>query len=108
MEGLEEEDRGRNGYGYGGGYNAGGHGGYNGAGSGRDRDRRKLEVFVGGLNFTTSEVELREFFRRKGVQVVSLRVIKDPSTGTSKGIAFAELPDETDYRAALALDGVRF
>ena len=62
-------------------------------------------IFVGNLNFTTTEQTLRSVFEAHGaVQRVS--VMTDRDTGRSRGFAFVEMADaEEGERAIAALNG---
>ena len=61
----------------------------------------KLDVFVGNLSYTTSEVQLREIFSPVGT-VVGVRIVTDRDTGRPKGYAFVEFLD-----TATALSAIR-
>ena len=50
-------------------------------------------VFVGGLPFKTDEESLRVHFEELGVEVKSVRVIRDPETQKCKGIAYVTVKD---------------
>ena len=62
-------------------------------------------IYVGNLNFQTTEDELRNLFGKHGnVERVSLP--KDNVTGKPRGFAFVEMPDDVEAeRAIRALDG---
>ncbi|MCA1753800.1 MAG: RNA-binding protein [Spirochaeta sp.] len=63
------------------------------------------KIYVGNLNYNTSESDLTELFEAYGT-VVSTAVITDRDTGNSKGFAFVEMGSEDEARAAIsALDG---
>lgn len=51
------------------------------------------KLYVGNLNYNTTEDSLREHFLQFG-EVVSVNVIKDRATGQSKGFGFVEMADE--------------
>ncbi|KAG5888433.1 hypothetical protein JTB14_020208 [Gonioctena quinquepunctata] len=53
-------------------------------GPGRDDDRK---LFVGGMNWETTDKELQEHFEQYG-QIESINVKTDPNTGRSRGFAF--------------------
>jgi RNA recognition motif-containing protein len=70
---------------------------------GRGRVKRKL--YVGNLNFSTTEQELRETFAQHGV-VTSTKLVLDRMTGNSRGFGFVEFSgDEEAQRAVDALNG---
>lgn len=41
-------------------------------------------MFIGGLNWDTTEDNLREYFGKYGT-VTDLKIMKDPATGRSRG-----------------------
>ena len=51
------------------------------------------KIYVGNLNYITDEVFLEKVFLRFG-SIVSVKVIKDSETNTSKGYAFIEFEKE--------------
>ena len=62
------------------------------------------KLFVGGLNFRTSEDVLREIFETVGT-VEDVKIIIDRETGRSKGfgfVSFADAQDAEDAEDALA------
>jgi cold-inducible RNA-binding protein len=62
-------------------------------------------LFVGNLNFQTTESDLRAHFEPFG-QVSRAHIATDRETGRSRGFAFVEMPnDEEAGRAMTALDG---
>ena len=62
-------------------------------------------VFVGNMNFQTSEAELRALFEAFG-QVTRVHIAMDRETGRARGFAFVEMPnDEEATRAMSGLDG---
>ena len=64
-----------------------------------------MNIFVGNLNFTTSEESIQELFVPYG-EVTSASVITDRETGRSRGFAFVQMPNVNEARAAMmALDG---
>lgn len=50
-------------------------------------DIDKCKIFVGGLNYNTSEDELRSKFEKFG-EIRSLRIVTDFDSGRSKGYGF--------------------
>ncbi|CAN5785310.1 RNA-binding protein [soil metagenome] len=67
-----------------------------------------MNIYVGNLNFRTTEATLREHFAAFG-EVTSARVITDRETNRSRGFGFVEMPNDEEARAAIeALDGVEF
>jgi RNA recognition motif-containing protein len=64
-------------------------------------------LYVGNLNYTTSEEQLTELFSTYG-EVKSVRIVTDRLTGKPKGFAFVELPDESVDSAIEQLDSQMF
>jgi cold-inducible RNA-binding protein len=60
-------------------------------------------VFVGNLNFATTESDLRSLFEPFG-EIGRISVINDRETGRPRGFAFVEMPD--DHEAAQAMAGL--
>lgn len=61
-------------------------------------------IFVGNLNFSTSDTAVEELFQQHG-EVHSVRLINDRETGRPRGFGFVEM-DEAGANAAIsALDG---
>jgi len=60
-------------------------------------------VFVGNLNFETTEADLRSLFSPFG-EVERVSVVNDRETGRPRGFAFVEMPD--DHEAAQAVAGL--
>ena len=62
-------------------------------------------IFVGNLDFASSEDELRALFAGYG-SVESVTIVKDRDTGRPRGFAFVEMTEAGEAQAAiLALDG---
>ncbi len=57
-------------------------------------------LFVGGLPFTTTDVELKELFSKIG-EVESATVVMDRATNRSKGFGFVEMKTEEDAQKAI-------
>ncbi len=63
-------------------------------------------IYVGNLNFTTSEDTLRTVFSDKGRTVKSVTIPSDRETGRPRGFAFVEMGSDGDAQAAITeLDG---
>lgn len=60
-----------------------------------------VRLYVGNLPFDTTEETLRELFAQAG-SVVSVALIKDRSTGNSKGFAFLEMNSQKEAQAAIS------
>jgi len=62
-------------------------------------------VFVGNLNFQTTEADLTALFLSFG-QVGRIHIVTDRETGRARGFAFVEMPnDAEEAKAIAALDG---
>ena len=62
-------------------------------------------LFVGNMNFQTTESELSELFKAFG-QVTHVHVAMDRETGRARGFAFVEMPNDAEAAKAIAgLDG---
>jgi RNA recognition motif-containing protein len=58
-------------------------------------------IFVGNLNFNTSEEELRQLFEPYG-QVDRVSIMTDRDTGRSRGFGFVEMTSAEDGEKAIA------
>lgn len=68
-----------------------------------------VRLYVGNLNYKTSEEGLKDLFSQDGREVVDCRIITDRETGRSRGFGFVELGNEEQAQAAIkALDGFEF
>ncbi len=64
------------------------------------------KLYVGNLNFTTTEEGLRTAFAADGRTVKEVAIPSDRATGCPRGFAFVEMGSEGDAKAAMAaLDG---
>lgn len=64
-----------------------------------------MNIFIGNLNFTLSEDELKEVFEEYG-EVSSAKIITDKHSGRSKGFGFVEMADDEQANQAIeALNG---
>ncbi|HEV2298139.1 MAG TPA: RNA-binding protein [Candidatus Acidoferrales bacterium] len=62
-------------------------------------------LFVGNMNFQTTEEELRALFAPFG-QITRIHIAMDRETGRARGFAFVEMPnDEEAGKAMAALNG---
>jgi hypothetical protein len=59
------------------------------------------KLYVGNLNYNTSEDDIRGAFAADGHQVLSVDIIKDRETGRPKGFAFVEMGSEQDAAAVI-------
>ncbi len=60
-----------------------------------------VKLYVGNLPFDTTEEAIREMFAQAGT-VVSVALIKDRSTGNSKGFAFVEMSSQKEAQTAIS------
>ena len=60
----------------------------------------KSKLYVGNLPFNIENDDLEELFSEAGT-VVSANVIKDRSSGRSKGFGFVEMTDEQEANDAI-------
>ncbi|HOX31535.1 MAG TPA: RNA-binding protein [Spirochaetales bacterium] len=66
------------------------------------------KVYVGNMNYATTENGLRDLFTQYG-EVVSVNIIVDRYTGKAKGFGFVEMNTEEEARAAIeALNGFEY
>ncbi|MCA9674036.1 MAG: hypothetical protein KC464_03260, partial [Myxococcales bacterium] len=64
------------------------------------------KLYVGNLNYNTSEAALRDVFSQNGREVASVSVIMDRETGRPRGFAFVEMTTpEFAQQALQELDG---
>jgi hypothetical protein len=64
------------------------------------------KLYVGNLNFQTTEADLRAAFESDGRQVSEVAVISDRATGRPRGFAFVRMATEEHAKSAIAdLDG---
>ena len=62
-----------------------------------DISKDNCKMFIGGLNWETTEEGLRNYFNKYG-HVIDLKIMKDPNTGRSRGFGFLtfESPSSVD------------
>jgi cold-inducible RNA-binding protein len=64
------------------------------------------KLFVGNLNFKTTEDTLRDAFSAGGRKVMSVAIPNDRETGRPRGFAFVEMGSEADAQSAIQdMDG---
>jgi RNA recognition motif-containing protein len=62
-------------------------------------------IFVGNLDITATEQQLREMFAAHGA-VETVTIVRDRDTGEPRGIAFVEMEQAIEAKSAIAaLDG---
>jgi len=70
-------------------------------------ENQKNKLYIGNLDYSLTEDELKQAFTDKGIEVREVRIIKDKFSGRSKGFGFAELDDEGKLQDAISsMDGV--
>jgi RNA recognition motif-containing protein len=60
------------------------------------------KLFVGNIPHASSDVELQKWVESQGFQVESAEIIRDRSTGQSRGFGFVVLNDELKVKEAIA------
>jgi RNA recognition motif-containing protein len=66
------------------------------------------KLFVGNIPHASSDVELQQWVEGQGFQVESAQIIRDRSTGQSRGFGFVVLNEEWKLKEAItALNGQR-
>ena len=60
------------------------------------------KMYAGNLSFSTTEESLKSAFAAFGT-VLSVSIIKDKVTGSSKGFGFVEYDDEADAQKAVSV-----
>lgn len=58
-------------------------------------------LFVGNMNFQTTEDQLRSLFQPLG-EITRIRIMTDRDTGRARGFAFVEMPNDEDATKAIA------
>jgi RNA recognition motif-containing protein len=59
-----------------------------------------MNIYVGNLSYEATEENLKEAFEVFG-EVNTVKVIKDNSTGRSKGFGFVEMPAKAEAESAI-------
>ena len=62
----------------------------------------EVKLYVGNLSYTTTDDDLRTLFAQAGT-VASVAVIKDRSTGASKGFGFIEMTTQAEAQKAISM-----
>ena len=60
------------------------------------------KLFVGNIPHASSVEELQAWVESQGFQVESAQIIRDRSTGQSRGFGFVTLGDGIDAKAAIS------
>lgn len=61
-----------------------------------------VKLYVGNLNYATTEEDLRALFAQAGT-VTSVALIKDRDNGRSKGFAFVTLATQAEAQKAISM-----
>ena len=59
-----------------------------------------MNIYVGNLSYKVDENDLKNIFEEYGA-VTSVKIIKDKSSGKSKGFAFIEMADNSQAKTAI-------
>ena len=59
-----------------------------------------MKIYVGNLNFNTSESALKDLFATYG-EVEEVRIITDRDTGRSRGFGFVSMPERDNATTAI-------
>jgi RNA recognition motif-containing protein len=62
----------------------------------------EVKLYVGNLDYTTTEDDLRTLFAQAGT-LASVALIKDRDTGRSKGFAFVEMGTQAEAQKAISM-----
>lgn len=61
-----------------------------------------VKLYVGNMSYNTTEEDIRGLFAQAG-NVLSVALIKDRTTGMSKGFAFVEMDSQASAQKAIAM-----
>ena len=78
-----------------------------GVGNVRKGPVSKDEVFIGNLDFDTTEEDLRELFSGYG-EIAQVKIPRDPESGGGRGFGFVKFVSPDDAQASLEQDGSVF
>ncbi|HEY2381613.1 MAG TPA: RNA-binding protein [Terriglobia bacterium] len=66
------------------------------------------KIFVGNIPHASSDAELQQWVETQGFQVESAQIIRDRSTGQSRGFGFVVINEDSKMKDAIsALNGQR-
>ena len=69
-------------------------------------EQEAKKVYLGNLEYSLTENEIRQAIEEKGIKVKDVKVITDKFSGRPKGFGFAEFETEEEADKAIqALDG---
>ncbi len=60
-----------------------------------------MNIFVGNLNFQTTEAQLQDLFSSFG-EVSSVKIVTDKFSGRSRGFGFIEMPNQEHAQNAIS------
>lgn len=66
------------------------------------KDQSAATMYVGNLNYEMDELHIKDLFEEFGI-VNYVKLIKDPSTHESKGIAFVQMVNPKDAKVAISV-----
>jgi RNA recognition motif-containing protein len=72
-----------------------------------DRLVNDFKIYVGNVDYSTSEAELQNLFEQYGL-VAEVNIPRDKRTGRTRGYGFITYNDTSDAVKALELDGASF
>ena len=59
-----------------------------------------MNIFVGNLDYASTEETLRQLFEQHG-EITSVKIIIDRETGRSRGFGFVEMPNDEEGKKAI-------
>lgn len=66
----------------------------------------KKKIYVGNLEYSVTNEDLKNFFVEKGINAKEVNVIRDKYTNRSKGFGFVEVDSDEEIQKAIeSLDG---
>lgn len=60
-----------------------------------------MNIFIGNLNFQTTEQQVQDLFSPFG-EVTSIKIVTDKFSGRSRGFGFVEMPDQVQGEKAIS------
>jgi RNA recognition motif-containing protein len=70
--------------------------------AGESSNKMDIRIYVGNLNKSTTEDEIKTLFATAGT-VSSVDLVMDKGSGTSKGFAFVSMPDQAEADKAISM-----
>lgn len=65
------------------------------------KDKNLMTIYIGNLSYKKREGEIKKLFQHFG-KVTYVKIVLDPKTEKSKGIAFVQMPNEKDALKAIS------